>query len=95
MQVIRALEGDLSPSDLDDGVRPGHSSMHSPYESLDFDAQKYMEEINKFRMELSSNTEADRVKRRYSENTSEYGLHLSISSEDGHGSNSRSFSTRL
>ncbi|KAL8138673.1 hypothetical protein V2J09_004674 [Rumex salicifolius] len=83
--VIRALEGDLSPSDLDDGVRPGQSSMQFPYESLDFDARRYMEDMRKLRLALSSNADGD--------NTSEYGLQPSVSSLDSHELYTRSFET--
>ncbi|KAI5395046.1 hypothetical protein KIW84_061596 [Lathyrus oleraceus] len=31
-QVVRALEGDVSLADLNEGVRPGHSSVYSSYE---------------------------------------------------------------
>ncbi|XP_021735583.1 proline-rich receptor-like protein kinase PERK15 [Chenopodium quinoa] len=76
-QVVRSLEGNLSASELDDGIRPGQSSMHFPYESLDFDARNYMEDMK--RMALTSNTTTPS---RYSENTSEYGLLPSPSSTD-------------
>ncbi|KAL9226814.1 hypothetical protein vseg_002583 [Gypsophila vaccaria] len=70
-QVIRALEGNLSPSELDSGIKPGHSSMHFPYENLDFDARNYIDDMK--RMALAS---------RYSDNTSDYGLNPSTSSTD-------------
>uniref|UniRef100_A0A803LBU5 non-specific serine/threonine protein kinase n=1 Tax=Chenopodium quinoa TaxID=63459 RepID=A0A803LBU5_CHEQI len=76
-QVVRSLEGNLSAFELDDGIRPGQSSMHFPYESLDFDARNYMEDMKK--MALTSNTTTPS---RYSENTSEYGLLPSPSSTD-------------
>ncbi|CAL5186921.1 unnamed protein product [Lathyrus oleraceus] len=31
-QVVRALEGDVSLADLNEGVRPGHSSVYSSHE---------------------------------------------------------------
>ncbi|KAK9683715.1 hypothetical protein RND81_10G160100 [Saponaria officinalis] len=70
-QVIRALEGNLSASELDSGIKPGHSSMHFPYESLDFDERNYIDDMK--RMALAS---------RYSDNTSDYGLNPSTSSTD-------------
>lgn len=79
-QVVRSLEGNLSASELDDGTRPGQSSMHFPYESLDFDARNYMEDMK--RMALTSNNGYTTTTSRYSENTSEYGLHPSASSTD-------------
>ncbi|KAL2940058.1 Proline-rich receptor-like protein kinase PERK1 [Bienertia sinuspersici] len=78
-QVVRALEGNLSTSELDDGMRPGQSSMHFPYESLDFDARNYLEDMK--RMALT-NSNGYTTTSRYSENTSEYGLHPSASSTD-------------
>ncbi|GAB4837272.1 hypothetical protein Ancab_002174 [Ancistrocladus abbreviatus] len=78
-QVVRALEGDLSPSDLSNGIRPGQSTTHLPYESSDFDPHKrYMEEMKNFRMALMGNYSAGM----YSDNTSEYGLYPSASSTD-------------
>ncbi|KAH9607350.1 hypothetical protein KSS87_000306 [Heliosperma pusillum] len=70
-QVIRALEGNLSASELDDGVKAGHGPMHFPYESVDYDARDYIDNMK--RMALV---------RRYSDNTSDYGLNHSISSTD-------------
>lgn len=79
-QVVRALEGDLSVSELDDGMRPGQSSMHFPYESLDFNARTYMEDLK--RMAMTNNNGNTTTTSRYSDNTSEYGLHPSASSTD-------------
>ncbi|KAL2927288.1 Proline-rich receptor-like protein kinase PERK1 [Bienertia sinuspersici] len=45
-QVVRALEGNLSLSDLNDGVKPGFSSIHS---SSDMDSGADKEEMKKFR----------------------------------------------
>ena len=81
MQVVRALEGNLPASDLDDGTRPGQNAMHLPNESLDFDARNYMEELKN--MALTSNNDGyTSSSSRYSEDTSEYGLNSSASSTD-------------
>lgn len=73
------MEGNLPTSELDDGTRPGQSLMHFPYESLDFDARNYIENMK--RMALTNNSGYTTTSR-YSENTSEYGLHPSASSTD-------------
>lgn len=78
-QVVHALDGNLPLSELDDGTRPGHSAMHFPYESLDFDARNYMENLK--RMAMASNVNGYTTNM-YGENTSEYGLHPSASSTD-------------
>ena len=46
IQVVRALEGNLSLSDLNDGVKPGFSSAHG---STDLDSGTEKEEAKKFR----------------------------------------------
>ncbi|KAI7735059.1 hypothetical protein M8C21_019316, partial [Ambrosia artemisiifolia] len=46
-QVVRALEGDMSLSDLDDGMKPGHSSVYNG--SSDYDTAQYNEDMIKFR----------------------------------------------
>ena len=79
LQVVHALEGNLPLSELDDGTRPGHSAMHFPYESLDFDARNYIENLK--RMAMASNADGYKTNM-YSENTSEYGLQPSAASTD-------------
>ncbi|KAL2479758.1 Proline-rich receptor-like protein kinase PERK1 [Abeliophyllum distichum] len=81
-QVVRALEGDVSLSDLNEGIRPGHSTMYSSHGSSDYDAAQYNEDLKKFRkMALDSKnyTSSDQ----YSNPTSEYGLYPSGSSSEG------------
>lgn len=46
VQVVRALEGNLSLSDLNDGVKPGFSSAHG---STDLDSGTEKEEAKKFK----------------------------------------------
>eukprot|EP01018_Ginkgo_biloba_P001912 Gb_17682 [translate_table: standard] len=78
-QIVRALEGDASLSDLNEGVRPGHSTMYSSYESSDYDSSQYSEDMKKFRkMALGSQEYGSE----YSGPTSEYGLNPSVSSSD-------------
>ncbi|KAG4144234.1 hypothetical protein ERO13_D05G025066v2 [Gossypium hirsutum] len=67
-QIVRALEGDASLSDLNEGMRPGQSGVYSSYGSSDYDTSQYNEDMK--------NSE-------YSEPTSEYGLYPSGSSNEG------------
>ncbi|XP_042469138.1 proline-rich receptor-like protein kinase PERK1 [Zingiber officinale] len=48
-QIVRALEGDVSLEDLNEGVRPGHSRFFSSYGSSDYDSIQYNEDMKKFR----------------------------------------------
>lgn len=79
-QVVHALEGESSLSDLNEGIRPGHSTVYSSYGSSDYDTAQYNEDLKKFRkMALASQEYGSE----YSEQTSEYGLYPSGSSGDG------------
>ncbi|KAG6589916.1 Proline-rich receptor-like protein kinase PERK1, partial [Cucurbita argyrosperma subsp. sororia] len=79
-QVVHALEGEASLSDLNKGVQPGHSSVYSSHGSSDYDTSQYNEDMKKFRkMALASQEYGSE----YSEPTSEYGLYPSGSSGDG------------
>lgn len=79
-QVVHALEGESSLSDLNEGIRPGHSSVYSSYGSSDYDTAQYNEDLKKFRkMALASQEYGSE----FSEQTSEYGLYPSGSSGDG------------
>uniref|UniRef100_A0A0E0JFV6 non-specific serine/threonine protein kinase n=1 Tax=Oryza punctata TaxID=4537 RepID=A0A0E0JFV6_ORYPU len=48
-QVVRALEGDVSLDDLNEGVRPGHSRFLGSYNSNEYDTGHYNEDLKKFR----------------------------------------------
>ncbi|KAL6558479.1 Proline-rich receptor-like protein kinase perk1 [Orobanche minor] len=78
-QVVRALEGgDVSLSDLNEGIRPaGHST-----ESSDYDTAKYNEDMKKFRKMALASQEYGSTDQ-YSNPTSEYGLYPSGSSSEG------------
>lgn len=81
-QVVRALEGDVSLSDLNEGIRPGHSNVYSSYGSSDYDTNQYNEDMKKFRkMALASQEYGSSDQ--YSNPTSEYGLNPSGSSSEG------------
>ncbi|KAK2985309.1 hypothetical protein RJ640_024305 [Escallonia rubra] len=80
-QVVRALEGDVSLSDLNEGIKPGHSTVYSSHGSSDYDTAQHKEDLKKFRkMALESQEYASSE---YSRPTSEYGLNPSGSSSEG------------
>ncbi|KAF8035806.1 hypothetical protein BT93_C1740 [Corymbia citriodora subsp. variegata] len=66
-QIVRALEGEGSLVDLDEGVRPGQSKVYNS------------SEMRKFSMILGSRNDSNS---RQSDNTSEYGLYPSCSSSE-------------
>lgn len=78
-QIVRALEGDVSLEDLNEGVKPGQSSVYSSTGSSDYDTSSYNADMKKFRkMALTSQEYASSE---YGA-TSEYGLNPSSSSSD-------------
>lgn len=80
-QVVRALEGEVSLSDLNEGIRPGQSSIYSSYGSSDYDSGQYKEDMKKFRqMALASQQHGSSE---YGGTTSEYGMYPSGSSSEG------------
>ncbi|KAK4777995.1 hypothetical protein SAY87_018182 [Trapa incisa] len=81
-QIVRALEGDVSLSDLNEGIRPGHSGLFSSYGSSDYDRLQYKEDLKKFHKVALSSTE-QYGSSDYSEPTSEYGVYPSGSSSEG------------
>ncbi len=71
-QIVRALEGDVSLDDLNEGVKPGQSSVYSS--SSDYDTTAYNTDMKKFRkMALSS------------QDSSEFGTSSNESREMGNG----------
>ncbi|KAF3340144.1 proline-rich receptor-like protein kinase PERK4 [Carex littledalei] len=76
-QIVRALEGDVSLEDLNEGVKPGQSMFFSS--SSDYDSGSYTSNINRLRKVALDSTEYTND---YT-NTSEYGLNLSESSSSG------------
>ncbi|KAH1057207.1 hypothetical protein J1N35_035272 [Gossypium stocksii] len=81
-QIVRALEGDASLSDLNEGVTPGQSSVYSSYESSYYDTNQYNEDMKRFRR-MALDTQEYAASSEYSEATSEYGLYPSGSSYEG------------
>lgn len=79
-QIVRALEGAVSLEDLNEGVRPGHSTVYS-YGSSEYDSSQYNEDMKKFRrMALGSQEYGTSGQ---SMPTSEYGVTVSASSSEG------------
>ncbi|KAK8513823.1 hypothetical protein V6N12_052988 [Hibiscus sabdariffa] len=80
-QIVRALEGDASLSDLNEGMRPGQSGIYSSHGSSDYDTSQYNEDMKKFR-KMALGTQEYVTSSEYSEPTSEYGLYPSGSSNE-------------
>lgn len=54
-QIVRTLEGNSSLDDLNDGVKPGHSSIYSMGGTSDYSKSSYEADMKKFReLALSS-----------------------------------------
>ncbi|CAL4966149.1 unnamed protein product [Urochloa decumbens] len=83
-QVVRALEGDVSLDDLNEGVRPGHSRFMGSYSSSasDYDTNQYKEDLKKFRKMALGGSGLQSSSQQTP--TSEYGQNPSASSSDGH-----------
>ncbi|KAB2072315.1 hypothetical protein ES319_A07G007300v1 [Gossypium barbadense] len=80
-QIVRALEGESSLSDLNEGMRPGQSNVYSSYGgSSDYDASHYNEDMKRLRRAALGSLEYG-ASSEYSEQTSEYGLYPSGSTE--------------
>nr|XP_019707495.1 proline-rich receptor-like protein kinase PERK1 [Elaeis guineensis] len=81
-QVVRALEGDVSLEDLNEGVKPGHSRFFGSYGSSDYDSGQYNEDMKKFRKMALAATK-DYPSTEYSAPTSDCGQNPSASSSEG------------
>ncbi|KAL0699480.1 hypothetical protein Bca4012_055602 [Brassica carinata] len=81
-QIVRALEGNILLSDLNEGMRPGHSTVCSSYGgSTDYDSSQYNDGMKKLRKALE--TQEYNTTDEYSNTSSDYGLYPSCSSSDG------------
>ncbi|THG17946.1 hypothetical protein TEA_016522 [Camellia sinensis var. sinensis] len=80
-QVVRAFEGDISLSDLNEGIKPGHNTIYSSHGSSDYDTNQYNEDMKKFRKMALGTKEYG--SNEHSALTSEYGLYPSGSSSGG------------
>lgn len=79
-QVVRALEGNASLDDLNEGVKPGQRGLYSSNGSTDYDTVQYNEDLKKFRKMAFGNQEHGSSE--YSESTSEFGVYPSGSSTE-------------
>ncbi|XP_054781446.1 proline-rich receptor-like protein kinase PERK1 [Prosopis cineraria] len=77
-QVVRALEGNISLDDLNEGSTAGHSRAFGSFESSGYDTGQYNEDLKKFR-KLALEQETSE----YSGPSSDYGQHQSASSSSG------------
>ncbi|CAN0901573.1 Proline-rich receptor-like protein kinase PERK1 [Linum grandiflorum] len=84
-QVVRALEGDVSLVDLNEGIKPGHSRMYggSYGESSDYDTSQYNDDMKKFRKVALGSQEYGAGSEYSGPATSDYGLYPSGSSSEG------------
>ncbi|CAA3013341.1 proline-rich receptor kinase PERK1 [Olea europaea subsp. europaea] len=81
-QVVTALEGDVSLSDLNEGIRPRHSTVYISYGSSNYDIVQYNKDMKIFRkMALASKDYV--CSDQYNNPASEYGLYPSGSSSEG------------
>ncbi|KAJ4958335.1 hypothetical protein NE237_025446 [Protea cynaroides] len=85
-QIVRALEGDVSLADLNEGIKPGHSTVYGSYGGSDYDTSQYNEDMKKFRKMAFGGGSQEYGSSEYSTGppTSEYGMYPSGSSSDGH-----------
>lgn len=82
LQIARALEGDVSLHNLNQGVKPGHSRLYNSYGSgSDYNSKQYIEDTKKFR-KMALPTQ-EHTSSEYSAATSEYGQVQSASSSEG------------
>ena len=71
----------MSLDDLNEGIRPGHSTIYGSHESADYDTAQYKEDLKKFtKMALEGQ---DHNSSECSGPTSDFGQHPSGSSTDG------------
>jgi serine/threonine protein kinase len=78
-QIVRALEGNICLEDLNEGIRPGQSTIYGSHDSIDYDNAQYKEDLKKFtKMALESQIQVTDC----SGPTSEFGQHPSGSTTD-------------
>lgn len=79
----------MSLSDLNEGIKPGHSSLYSSHGSSDYDSRPYdtkqrnLDMINHRKMALESQEYGGSSEYSGGRTTSEYGLNPSGSSSEG------------
>lgn len=80
-QIVRALEGDSSLEDLNEGVKPGQSAMYNPNGSGTtevYDTRAYNADMVQFKKMVMSTQEFNSGE---SGSTTEYGLNPSLSTD--------------
>ncbi|CAL9083852.1 unnamed protein product [Musa textilis] len=77
-QIVRGLEGDVSLEDLNEGVKPGQSTVFNS--SSDYDSASYSSNMRQFRKLALESTD---YSNEYSGAASDYGLNPSESSSSG------------
>ncbi|PRQ50909.1 putative protein kinase RLK-Pelle-PERK-1 family [Rosa chinensis] len=82
-QVVRALEGNLSPDELNEGVIPGQSMIYSSSESTQYSTREYKEDMLKFRKLALESQELEQGISETSGPSSDFGQHQSASSGEG------------
>ncbi|XP_074302470.1 proline-rich receptor-like protein kinase PERK15 [Silene latifolia] len=88
-QIVRALEGDVSLDDLNEGTRGGQSTAFSSSEGgSEYDTRQYNADLKKFR-QMAFETQ-DFASKEHGGNTNDYGLNQSSSSD-----NSREINDKL
>lgn len=104
-QIVRALEGDVSLEDLNDGIKPSQASIlgggtanssavgSASARSSDVDTSSYTEDLKKLRRMAEGNASGAYVSSEYGA-TSEYGLNPSSSSSE-FGSRGQSPNTKV
>ncbi|XP_050286181.1 proline-rich receptor-like protein kinase PERK1 [Quercus robur] len=81
-QIVRALEGNLSLDELNEGIRPGHSRTFDSFGSADYDNGQYKEDLKKFR-KMALETQGLATTAEYSVPSSEAVVQQSGSSSEG------------
>lgn len=72
----------MSLADLNEGIKPGHSTMYSSRGSSDYDTAQYKEDMKKFR-KMALGTQELGGSSEYSAATSDNSLYPSGTSSDG------------
>ncbi|KAK7283003.1 hypothetical protein RIF29_12189 [Crotalaria pallida] len=78
-QIVGALEGMVSLTDLVGDITPGHTTLHSWSDSSSYNASQYQQDLRIFNLALSCHNYNSSG---HSESTSAYGLHPSGSSSE-------------
>ncbi|KAK4765398.1 hypothetical protein SAY86_026488 [Trapa natans] len=77
-QIVRALEGNMSLSDLNEGIRPGQSgSFFGSYHNSDYGTLQYNEDLKKFQKLALSSTETFGINEHSGEASTSYGVNQS------------------